>query len=101
MDAAGAAAGLAGLLGSTPRPAVVRAFMRAYRAGGGQLDKSDGRVFASMLNGLSGWLFALYRPAGSAPTAAERDLSRRMAGQLARRLPLILDSLDSWALLLV
>jgi len=99
MDAAGAAAGLGGLQGRAPRPAVVRAFMRAYR-GGGEFDKADYRVFAGMLNGLHGWLFALYRRAVSAPTAAERAQGRRLAGQLARRLPLILDSLDSWARLL-
>jgi Ser/Thr protein kinase RdoA (MazF antagonist) len=100
MDAAGAAAGLGGLLGNAPRPAVVHAFMRGYRDGGGELDHADGRVFAGMLNGLHGWLFALYRRAVSAPTAAERTLSRRLAGQLARRLPRILDSLDRWATLL-
>jgi hypothetical protein len=100
MDAAGAAAGLGGLLGNAPRPAVVHAFMRGYRDGGGELDYADGRVFAGMLNGLHGWLFALYRRAVSAPTAAERTLSRRLAGQLARRLPRILDSLDRWATLL-
>ena len=101
MDAAGAAAWLGGLDGSAPRPAIVRAFMRGYRDGGGEFEKADYRVFAGMLNGLHGWLFALYRRAVSAPTAAEREQSRRLAGQLARRLPLILDSLDSWALLLV
>jgi len=100
MDAAGAAAGLGGLQGRAPRPAVVRAFMRAYRGGGGEFDKADYRVFAGMLNGLHGWLFALYRRAVSAPTAAERAQGRRLAGQLARRLPLIIDSLDSWARLL-
>jgi Ser/Thr protein kinase RdoA (MazF antagonist) len=100
MDAAGAAAGLGGLVGSAPRPAVVRAFMRGYRDGGGELAKADYRVFAGLLNGLHGWLFALYRRAVSAPTAAERAQSRRLAGQLARRLPFILDSLDSWARLL-
>ena len=100
MEAAGTAAGVGGLLGSAPRPEVVRAFMRGYRDGGGELHRADGRVFAGMLNGLHGWLFALYRRAVSAPTVAARAQSRRLAGQLARRLPHILDSLDRWATLL-
>jgi len=100
MDAAATAAGLGGLMGTAPRPDVVGAFMRGYRDAGGELDEPDRRVFAGLLNGLHGWLFALYRRAVSAPTAAERAQSRRLAGQLARRLPHILDSLEQWAELL-
>src|SRR5262249_62176485 len=87
MDAAGAAAGLGGLQGRAPRPAVVRAFMRAYRGGGGEFDKADYRGFAGMLNGLHGWLFALYRRGACAPPPTEGapgpGLGRRPAGARA------------------
>jgi Ser/Thr protein kinase RdoA (MazF antagonist) len=101
LEAAGTALDWAGAFWWEPDPAVVRAFLEGYTAGGGAFPVDpDIRIFATWLGDAAGFAATSHRRALHAATAGERLRARRNAAFMASQIKRGLEARQRWLALL-